>query len=199
MRRASQTVEPLAERLGLPVIMLDDLRERRLSTEPVDDHGAAVVWCWANAAAALPGGESNLDAQRRGVAVIELMAQRHAGETIVVGTHGNLLALILQHWDATVNHAFWSRLSLPDIYALRVDDAGCFTIIRRRVPASNSCRRRNDVLTCRAHLLIALQPWRAKLGYYARSRTRRCRDPAAHSHAHALQAGHRLLSAPRRH
>lgn len=47
MRRALQTVEPLAQSLGLPVTALDGLRERRLSGEPVDDHGAAVAWCWA--------------------------------------------------------------------------------------------------------------------------------------------------------
>jgi 2,3-bisphosphoglycerate-dependent phosphoglycerate mutase len=42
MRRAIQTVEPLARSLGLPVTTLDNLRERRLSGEPVDDHGTAV-------------------------------------------------------------------------------------------------------------------------------------------------------------
>lgn len=56
-RRAVQTtVEPLAELLGLAVTTVKDLRERRLSGEPVDDHGAAVAWCWANPAAALRAG-----------------------------------------------------------------------------------------------------------------------------------------------
>ena len=59
MRRAMQTVEPLARSLDLSVTGLDNLRERQLSDGPVDDHGAAVAWCWANPESALPGGESN--------------------------------------------------------------------------------------------------------------------------------------------
>ncbi len=121
-RRAIQTVEPLAAALSLPVTTIDDLRERRLSDEPVEDHAAAVAWCWAHPQAALPGGESNLAAQQRGVAVVTELASRHIGEAIVVGTHGNLLALILQHWQPTVDHAFWNRLTMPDIYALQLSE-----------------------------------------------------------------------------
>jgi 2,3-bisphosphoglycerate-dependent phosphoglycerate mutase len=124
MRRAIQTVEPLARSLGLPVTGIDGLRERRLSGEPVADHGAAVAWCWANPEAALPGGESNQAARRRGVSVINELAGRHWGEVIVVGSHGNLLALILQHWFPLVDHAFWSRLTMPDIYTLTLGDEG---------------------------------------------------------------------------
>lgn len=129
-RRAIQTVDPLAVALGLAVTSLKDLRERRLSGEPVDDHASAVAWCWAHPDAALPGGESNLAAQRRGVAAITTLTERHPGETIAVGTHGNLLALILQRWQPSVDHAFWSRLSMPDIYALTLEDGRRASIAR---------------------------------------------------------------------
>lgn len=56
------------------------------------------------------------------MAVITTLLVRHTDEAIVVGTHGNLLALILQHWEPAVNYAFWSRLTMPDIYALTLDD-----------------------------------------------------------------------------
>ena len=117
-RRAIQTVEPRATARGLPVTTSADLRERRLSGAPVDDHGAAVAWCWAHPEAALPGGESNMAAQQRGVAAIITLTRCHTGETIVVGTHGNLLALILQHWAPAVDDAFWSRLTMPAVDAL---------------------------------------------------------------------------------
>lgn len=131
MRRAIQTVEPLARSLGLPVTALDGLRERRLSGEPVDDHGAAVAWCWANPAAALPGGESNHAARRRGVAVINELVGRHKNQVLVVGSHGNLIALILQHWFPPVDHAFWSRLTMPDIYTLTLRDDSSPELARR--------------------------------------------------------------------
>jgi 2,3-bisphosphoglycerate-dependent phosphoglycerate mutase len=120
-QRAIQTVEPLATTLSLTVTSIKNLRERRLSDEPVDYHAATVAWCWAHPEAALLGGESNLEARRRGVAVIIELVERHAGEAIAVGTHGNLLALILQHWEPLIDHTFWSQLTMPDIYALTLD------------------------------------------------------------------------------
>lgn len=129
-RRAIQTVAPLAFAHGLAVTPIADLRERRLAAEPVDDHAAAVAWCWAHPTAALPGGESNLVAQRRGVTVITDLAARHRGAAIAVGTHGNLLALILQHWRPAIDHAFWRALTMPDIYALTLGDDGGAQVVR---------------------------------------------------------------------
>lgn len=131
MRRAIQTVEPLARSLGLPVTALDGLRERRLSGEPVDNHSAAVAWCWANPESKLPGGESNHAARRRGVAVVNDLVGHHKNEVIVVGSHGNMLALILQHWFPSVDHTFWSRLTMPDIYTLTLHDESPPELARR--------------------------------------------------------------------
>lgn len=123
-KRAIQTIAPLAEARSLAITTIDDLRERKLRTQSVADHAAAVAWCWTNPTEALPDGESNLAAQQRGVAVITELAARHPGATIAVGTHGNLLALILQHWQPAIDHAFWQRLTMPDIYALTLGNAG---------------------------------------------------------------------------
>jgi hypothetical protein len=38
--------------------------------------------------------------------------------------HSWHLALILQHWFPSVDHAFWSRLSMPDIYTFTLRDEG---------------------------------------------------------------------------
>ena len=35
------------------------------------------------------------------------------------------------HWQPTVDHAFWSQLTMPDIYALTLGDTGDSTIARR--------------------------------------------------------------------
>lgn len=136
-QRAIQTVDPLAATLGLAVTSIKNLRERRLSGEPVDNHASAVSWCWTYPDAALPGGESNLVARQRGMAVITTLIERHRGEAIVIGTHGNLLALILQHWEPSVDHAFWSQLTMPDIYALTLED-GRLTRVARVWDASSS-------------------------------------------------------------
>ena len=121
-RRARDTVAPLAKRLGLPIHEIDDLRERKLGTVPADSFMAAVKATWDDPSLAFLGGEPNAAAQRRGVAVILGLSGLHPDQQIAVGTHGNLLALILQHFDPSVGFAFWQSLTMPDVYRLEVKD-----------------------------------------------------------------------------
>lgn len=129
-RRARQTLKPLARALGLEVVELEDLRERQLGDVPDAEREAATAVTWADPNYAFPGGESNAAAQRRGVALIERLARRHAGQQIAASTHGALLALILQHFDPAVDLAFQQRMTLPDLYALTLDDNGQARIAR---------------------------------------------------------------------
>jgi 2,3-bisphosphoglycerate-dependent phosphoglycerate mutase len=112
-RRAIDTVAPLANRLRIGIATDEDLRERELP--PVSDFEAAVRESWQSFDAAPRGGESNRAAQSRGVFVVRRILDRHAGEEVVVATHGTLLTLILNDFDAAVGHEFWQRLSFPDI------------------------------------------------------------------------------------
>lgn len=118
--RARETIAPLAVRLGLPIHIVPELRERELCHGAVDDFSGAVKTTWGDPSFAHPGGESNAAAQRRGVAVVRRLQKRHPDEHVVFATHGNLLALVLQHFDPRVDFAFWKSLTMPDIYALRV-------------------------------------------------------------------------------
>jgi 2,3-bisphosphoglycerate-dependent phosphoglycerate mutase len=116
--RARQTVEPLTERLGLALSTEPDLRERDLGDGPFEDFLQAVAAVWQDPTFVHPGGESNLAAQQRGVAVVERLKNVYPGDQIVLATHGNLMALILQYYQPSVDFEFWRALSMPDIYAL---------------------------------------------------------------------------------
>jgi 2,3-bisphosphoglycerate-dependent phosphoglycerate mutase len=128
-RRSWQTVQSLAGRLGLPLHFEPDLRERTLGRFPAElEFLDAVRRTWEDPAFAHPGGEPNAAAQRRGVAVVQRLLARHGGQEIVVASHGNLLALVLQHFDPGVGYGFWEALTLPDVYELRVEgDAATFS------------------------------------------------------------------------
>jgi 2,3-bisphosphoglycerate-dependent phosphoglycerate mutase len=119
-RRARETVAPLAARLGLSIHILPDLRERELGHGAVGDFFGAVKTTWSDPSFAHPGGESNAAAQQRGVAVVRRVQKRHPDQHIVLATHGNLLAQVLQRFDARVDFAFWRSLTMPDIYTLHV-------------------------------------------------------------------------------
>ena len=58
-RRAGLTMEPLAKRLGLPVTVADDFREKNMSNEPVANLREARQKMWEDFDFRLPGGETN--------------------------------------------------------------------------------------------------------------------------------------------
>jgi broad specificity phosphatase PhoE len=123
-RRAIQTIAPLAARLGLPIQLEHDLRERQLGRVSGLAFFEAIEATWQDRSFAFPGGESNQVAQLRGLRVLDRLQAQAMAEPVVLSTHGNLMALILQHFDASVDFAFWRALTMPDIYVLCIDEAG---------------------------------------------------------------------------
>jgi 2,3-bisphosphoglycerate-dependent phosphoglycerate mutase len=123
-RRAIETIAPLASRLHLPVNIEPDLRERRLGDSAATDFTKAVEATWRDPNLAHQGGETNATAQQRGLAVVRRLQGQHGAEQVVLSTHGNLLALILQGFDPSVGFAFWQSLTMPDIYLLSLNGAG---------------------------------------------------------------------------
>jgi len=121
--RAIQTITPLATRLGLPVHIEPGLREKPLGNSMTGDFLSAVESTWEDPFFVHPGGESNIDARERGLSVLYRLREEYMEENIVLSTHGNLLALILQGFDASIGFAFWKSLSMPDIYLLIPDQA----------------------------------------------------------------------------
>ena len=120
--RAVETVTVLAQRRGIRVQVIDDLRERRLSLEPHDEWQESLQRSWTDADFALPGAESGRDAQRRAVAILDLLRVRHPdGGRLVIGSHGNLISLILQALEPDVGYDFHMAMPMPALYRLTHD------------------------------------------------------------------------------
>ncbi|WP_059173644.1 histidine phosphatase family protein [Bacillus sp. FJAT-27445] len=120
-RRAIETVKGIADAIGKEVITLDAFKERILSEEPVDDFSFAIRKVWEDEAFAWEGGESNKEAQKRGIEALIQVLGTYTGETIAIGTHGNIMALIMNHFKKEYGFAFWNGLDMPDIYKLVFD------------------------------------------------------------------------------
>jgi 2,3-bisphosphoglycerate-dependent phosphoglycerate mutase len=113
-------VEPLASAIGLPIAVLDDLRERLLSPSVLDDWLGALRRSFEDPDYALPGGESSRQAGERVGAVLDGVAGRHRGQTVVCASHGNLLALALRQRDPAVDFDFWRSMPMPAVYRMVV-------------------------------------------------------------------------------
>jgi len=120
--RSVETVTVLAERRGMPVQLLDDLRERRHDVEQHDDWRATLELAWTDADYTRPGGESSREAQRRAIGILDLLRVRHPdGGRLVLGSHGNLISLILQALEPAVGFDFHMAMPMPALYRLTHD------------------------------------------------------------------------------
>jgi len=75
---------------------------------------------WRDPLFSHPGGETSAEAQKRGLAVIKRLLAKGLDEAIVLSTHGNLMALVLQDFDPSIDFYFWKSLTMPDIYLLKI-------------------------------------------------------------------------------
>ncbi|MEK3795982.1 histidine phosphatase family protein [Paenibacillus sp. FSL R7-0204] len=117
-KRAIQTIQGLEKPLGTTIVIEDDFKERVLSAEPVTDFEQAITKVWEDFSFAWPGGESNRVAQNRGVQALYKVLQQYKGNSIAIGTHGNMMVLIMNALDKRYDYSFWKQLEMPDIYKL---------------------------------------------------------------------------------
>ncbi|MEH7386424.1 histidine phosphatase family protein [Bacillus sp. JJ1521] len=121
-KRAIQTIEGVAHTMRQNVIIIDDFKERKLSEGPVADFDPAIRKVWEDESFSWEGGESNLIAQKRGIEATIRVLESYEGKNIVVGTHGNLMVLIMNHFDKKYDFSFWEELDMPDIYKLTFEN-----------------------------------------------------------------------------
>lgn len=50
------------------------------------------------------------------------MLDKYNGKNIVIGTHGNIMVLIMNYFDSKYDFSLWKNLEMPDIYKLTFKD-----------------------------------------------------------------------------
>ncbi|MEO0836330.1 MAG: histidine phosphatase family protein [Cyanobacteria bacterium J06642_3] len=121
--RAYQSILPLSERLGLTIEVDERLIERVLSPVPLDNWRKRLAETFVNLDLSFEAGESSRTAMMRGIAVVN-QARQQTTDPVVIVTHGNLMTLILKHFNSQVGYAEWENLQNPDLY--------CVTFSRER-------------------------------------------------------------------
>jgi 2,3-bisphosphoglycerate-dependent phosphoglycerate mutase len=121
--RAWQSVMPLSTRLGLAVEVDERLIERVLSPVPLDNWQERLAETFVDLELSFEGGESSRVAMMRGVAVVK-QALGQTTRSAAIITHGNLLTLILKHFDEKIGYAVWENLQNPDVYCVKFSSEG---------------------------------------------------------------------------
>ena len=134
--RATRSIAPLARRLELPIITDDRLTERVLSSSHLVDWMSALRASFDDLELCFPGGESSRAAMQRAVAVLNDLLG-HSVLTSMIVTHGNLMTLLLKHFNPAIGFAHWQQLTNPDVY--RVELAGGSMTLQRIELINGNC------------------------------------------------------------
>lgn len=129
-KRAVQTVQGTASVHGREIVLEEDFKERLLAGEPIKDFSQAILKVWEDPSFSWPGGESNVSAQQRGVDALYRTLNAYEGKNIVVGTHGNLMVLMMNHFDKKYGYDFWKELDMPDVYKLIFEEQDLIGVSR---------------------------------------------------------------------
>lgn len=116
--RAIRTIQDLANELSAEICIEEDLRERVIGDFKGWDFKEAKRKVYEDFQFTFPNGESSQQAQQRAVAIIERLLHDHQGKRLMVGTHGDIMTLIMNHFDIDFDYDFWESTSMPDIYKL---------------------------------------------------------------------------------
>lgn len=117
-KRAIETVEGVANYFNNKIIIDARFKERVLSLGEVKDFDSTILRVWQDFEYHLDGGESGYVAQKRGVQAIEDILLKHQGKNIAIGTHGNIMVLIMNYYNKKYGYSFWKALKMPDVYKL---------------------------------------------------------------------------------
>lgn len=121
-KRAIQTVKYLAENRKLTIQEFEELRERPIKglnyKMPTEELVSAIKKSFDDIDYALDGGETTREAQLRSIPVIEKLLEDFRGKNIIIGTHGNIMTIIMNYYDNNYGFDFWENTSKPDIYKM---------------------------------------------------------------------------------
>ncbi|WJH36633.1 histidine phosphatase family protein [Paenibacillus sp. CC-CFT747] len=132
--RAVQTVQPLAESRGLPIREYEGLRERLIGGEeseaPWEEIRNAIERSFTDHDYALEGGETTKEARLRALPILEELLEEYEGRAVAIGTHGNIMTILMNHYEPRCDYAFWQETSRPDLYRMTFDGSRLESIER---------------------------------------------------------------------
>lgn len=128
--RAYDTVKPFADKLGLTVHTIDDLRERKVDSIWINDFTAFTQKQWSDFTYKLCDGESLQEVQDRNVKALQALLDKHPNQNIVIGSHGTALSTIVNFYQSNFAYEGFNSIKhlMPFIARFTFVEQTCQTI-----------------------------------------------------------------------
>jgi len=104
-KRAIDTIINFAESIELPIITIEDFRERENAW--LEDNQAWKSFSkqqWLNFSYKMSGGESLAEVQKRNIVALYDVLEKYENKNIVIGTHGTALSTVIHYYDNTYGY-----------------------------------------------------------------------------------------------
>jgi len=98
-QRAVQTLLPLATSRSLTIQLMEDFRERKVTDGWIADFQSYAKQQWQDFDYYQAGGESLRQVQQRNIVALTKVLNDYRNQTVVIGTHGTALSLIINYYD----------------------------------------------------------------------------------------------------
>jgi len=119
--RAVGTIEPYSRESGLEIHVREGLHEQTIVHLATDDFMAVWKRSWDDYDYALPGCETNREAQMRIVSAIQGVISECKDDVFALCSHGAVISLFLNTLDADVGREYAESLRNPDVIRMVVD------------------------------------------------------------------------------
>ena len=133
-RRAIDTIKYLADASNKEIELHEELRERAIASMEIEISEQEILQgirtSFTDKYYKMPDGESTLEAQERAIPIVKQLIQQHKGGRIVLGTHGNIMTIILNYFNKEYGYEFFEQTTKPDIYKLEFDELELTQVVR---------------------------------------------------------------------
>ena len=108
-KRAMDTISEFAEAKHLPIITVEDFRERKSDADHLSGNRSDEFWSfiehqWADFRFTLSDGECLFVVQQRNIRALEDTLRQYPNQNLVVGTHGTALSTIINYYDCSYGY-----------------------------------------------------------------------------------------------
>lgn len=115
MKRIYETIKPYISKYQIDVIKDSRLNERLLSDISLDNWLNELKYTFEDFDYRIHNGESSSEAQKRILSLYDSI--NHSHNSLIV-THGNIMTLLLNHFNHEIGFENWKTLRNPDLYSI---------------------------------------------------------------------------------
>lgn len=117
-KRAIETVQGVSAYKNLHIITIENLRERAVTNGHIKNFDEYAKKQWEDHNYKLAGGESLNETKERVLKVLKELELDYCDKTIVIGTHGTFLAILINHFNSDFGYVQWKEMQMPEVYKL---------------------------------------------------------------------------------